>query len=563
MSFASFQTAASFQRYGQETRFMPWPQLSANLLPLLITVSPLIGMATTSAMSRWNKTLVRPMAVSNSTFTLFLVAMAIWLQPATDSEDHRQVSKSPPGIEWLADTVANEQGFAQSGIRVRVGWWLNGLSTWSAAIVALTVWAVLCCPNELAGESFAANCGTLLSCQALLFASTFSADCLAAIVFLEMSVVPIYLIIGRHGDSNRRQVAGRWWMWQLSGCTCSLLGATLLVVSQPWMQAEFVTVRQGLVFDTPLLTQAIQQMLNRSESALHIWNNVRPWASALMLSGLLIRLPTFPVQGWYQSTLMSAPTGIAAVIAAAFPLAAFGGWLRLGMPLFGFHSGTMNSALAVAALVGLLYASIAAQSQTDLKQLLVLISCAMICVAGIGLSFRNIDGVRAAWLMMLSHGLSIPCGLLLVQSMEARLGTRELTRLSSLVSTSPRLAILLELLLLGWTGVPVLAGFTAIYQQLAGASSIGLWLKIGETIGLVALAAAGQRAFTHLWNWSPGSSLESSKPVPPSPLDTSSRELVALAPFIVLLILVNAAPMYFLPAVDATIPSRHRSSHQP
>ncbi len=59
---------------------------------------------------------------------------------------------------------------------------------------------------------------------------------------------------------------------------------------------------------------------------------------------------------------------------------------------------TMNSALAVAALVGLLYASVAAQSQTDLKQLLVLISCAMICIAGIGLSFRNIDGVRAAWL---------------------------------------------------------------------------------------------------------------------------------------------------------------------
>ncbi|MDB5348032.1 MAG: NADH-quinone oxidoreductase subunit [Schlesneria sp.] len=542
---------------------MPWPRLSVNVLPLLITVSPLIGVATTIAVSRWNKAMVRPMAVSNSTFTLFLIAMAIWLPPAGDGEGLREVSTNLPGFEWLTETAANPQGSEPSGIRVRMDWWLNGLSTWTAAIVGLTVWAVLCCPNELAGESFASNCGKLLSCQALLFASTFSSDGIAAIVFLEMSVVPIYLIIGRHGDGNRRQVAGGWWMWQLSGCTCSLLGVTLLAVSQPWMQAEFVTVRQGLFFDTPLLTQGIQQLLNRSETALHIWSNVRPWGSALMLLGLLIRLPTFPVQGWYQSTLMSAPAGIAAVIAAAFPLAAFGGWLRLGMPLFGFHSGTMNGALAVAALVGLLYASIAAQSQTDLKQLLVLISCAMLCVAGIGLSFRNVDGVRAAWLMMLSQGLSIPCGLLLVQSMEARLGTRELTRLSSLVSTSPRLAILLELLLLGWTGVPVLAGFTAIYQQLAGASSIGLWLILGESIGLVALAAAGLRAFSHVWSWSPASSLESSKPVPPSPLDSSSRELVALFPFIVLLILVNAVPMYFLPAVDATIPSRHRSSHQP
>lgn len=541
---------------------MPWPQLSANMLPLLIIVSPLIGVVTTIAISRWNTALVRPMAVSNSTFTLFLVAMAIWLQPAADSDGLREVSKNQPGFEWLAETVVKEQGPAPSGFRVRMSWWLNGFSTWTVAIVALTVWAVLCCSQELPGESFAASCGKLLSCQALLFASTYSSDCIAAIVFLEMSVVPIYLIIGRHGDSNRRQVAGGWWMWQLSGCTCSLLGATLLVVSQPWMQAEFVTVRQGLVFDTHLLTQAIQQMLNRSESALHIWNNVRPWASVLMLSGLLIRLPTFPVQGWYQSTLMSAPTGIAALISAAYPLAAFGGWVRLGMPLFGFHSGTMNSALAVAALVGLLYASIAAQSQTDLKHLLVLISCAMICIAGIGLSFRNVDGVRAAWLMMLSHGLSIPCGLLLVQSMEARLGTRELTRLSSLVSTSPRLAILFELLLLGWTGVPLLAGFTAIYQQLAGASSIGLWLIMGESVGLIALAAAGLRAFSHVWSWSPASSLESSKPVPASPLDSSSREIVALVPFIVLLVLVNAAPMYFLPAVDATIPSRHRSTQQ-
>ncbi len=69
------------------------------------------------------------------------------------------------------------------------------------------MWAVLCCPNELPGESFCRELRHAAFLPALLFASTFSSDCIAAIVFLEMSVVPIYLIIGRHG--RQQSTAGR------------------------------------------------------------------------------------------------------------------------------------------------------------------------------------------------------------------------------------------------------------------------------------------------------------------------------------------------------------------
>lgn len=543
---------------------MPWYRLSTDVLPLLITVSPLVGMVTTIVAARWNRALVRPLAVSNATFTLILIAVAICLRPAAESDGLREASKSPPGIEWLASTTVTERGPAFSGIRVRMGWWLNGISIWSAGLVALVVWAVFCRPEGIAGGSSVSNFARLLTCQGLLSASTFSSDGIASIVFLEMAAIPIYLIIGQSGDGNRRQVAGSWWTWQLIGGTCSLVGVTLLAVSQPWMQAEFVPNRLNMSFDSQFLTQGIQQLLHRSETALHIWSTVGPWSSAMLLLALLIRLPTFPFQGWYQATLMSAPTAASAIIAVAFPLAAFGNWLRWGMPLFGFHSGLLTAMLAVAALAGLLYAGIAAQSQSDLKRLLVLMSLAMLCVTSISLSFRNVDGVRAAWMMMLSHALSIPCGMLLVQMIEARAGTRDLAQLGACVSAEPRLAVLLNLLLLGWTGVPFLAGFSSLYQQLAGATSVGMWLILGEAIGLVALAAAGLRAIALIKNEESVPGRERSKWPAQNSCDTgNNREIFALAPFIILLVAVNVVPAYFVPAADATVPSRYRNTNQP
>lgn len=543
---------------------MPWYRLSLDVFPLLIIVSPLVGMIITIVAARWNQDMVRPLAISNSTFTLFLIAVAICFSHSAEGQEQAGTSESPRGVEWLASATATETGVSINGIRVRISWWLNGVSLWTTGLLALVVWTALCRTDDQSEDWHVRYLVPLMICQSLLSASTFSSDGISSIVFLEMAAVPIYLLLGCCGDGSRRQVASGWWTWQWIGGTCSLVGVTLLAVSQPWMQAEFVTNRAGISLDSQFLTQGIQQLLRRSESAIHIWSTVGPWSSLMVLLALLIRLPTFPFQGWYQSTLLSAPTQVSAIIAAAFPLAAFGHWLRWGMPLFGFQTGVMTAILAVVALTGLLYAGLAAQSQSDLKKLLILFSCGTLCVAGISLSFRSVDGVRAAWLMMLSNGLAIPCGLLLVHTIETRARTRDLHQLGAFANRDPRTAVLLNLLLLGWTGVPFLAGFTALYQNLAGASSVGLWLILGEAIGLIALAAAALRAVTLVNNARSASVDGLARGFTHHATDGgNSRDSVILVPYLVLLVALNLVPAYFLPTVDDTIPVRFITANQP
>lgn len=543
---------------------MLWPRFSPQILPLLITISPVIGLITTAVMSRWNGSLVRPMAIANSTITLLLVAIAVWWQPHFEPTASRDVRKTQSGVEWLAmpsRAPAANHSSSTTGLRVRLTGAQDGISIWSAALLALSIWAVLSYRDPLPDDGEWLVCTGLLASQASLLAAVFSTDAVVALVFLELSVLPIALIIGAFGDNNRRQAAASWWTWQLTGGVCSLLGMTMLAVSQPWMQAELVPMRGAISFETSQLATGIQQLLNRSETAVHIWSHLAPWAAAMLVCGLLIRLPTFPFQGWYTSTLVSAPTGVSVIIAAAFPLMACVAWLRLGMPLFGMNEGLASSTLGVASLAGLIHAGLKARSENDLKHLFALLSCAMLGLAGIALSFHNADGLRSAWLMILSQGLAIPCGLLLTQSLESRCGTRDVTRLADLVATSPRLAMLLGTLLLGWTSVPVVVGFSAIYQQLAGASSAAVWLILGESLGLVLLAMTGLRVFAEVMT--PTSRIRTATTVSPSVRDLSVSELMIQCSLMALLVAVNVAPMLFVRACDTSLPGSEQASRHP
>jgi NADH:ubiquinone oxidoreductase subunit 4 (subunit M) len=231
------------------------------------------------------------------------------------------------------------------------------------------------------------------------------------------------------------------------------------------------------------------------------------------------------------------------------------------MPLFGMNDGLASGTLGIASLAGLIHIGLKARSEKDLKHLFALLSSAMISLSGIALSFHNSDGIRAAWLMMLSQGLAIPCGLLLTQSLESRWGTRDVTRLGDLVATSPRLAMMLGTLLLGWTSVPLLAGFSAMHQQLAGASSAGIWLILGESLGVVLLATTGLRVFAEVMT---PTSRNKSATTPAQPFrDLSTSEVAIQLPMIALLVAVNVAPMLFVQACDRLIPESQQISRHP
>lgn len=534
-------------------------RMTLDALPLLTTISPLIGAATVAVMSRWNASVVRSMALSNSTMTLLLTIAAVWWLPRPASSDPAPRSFQSSRIHWLAHTTANPANtvdlsrgrriadFQSSetdllqGIRVDLASDWNGWSAWSALALSLTVWSALCCGGREDEATFAAISQGIMICQGLLLAAFFASDSIASLVFLEMAAIPISLLIGRFGNETRREAAGKFWIWHLVGCTFSLTGVTLLAVSRPWMQIDLVPTRGAVQFETTLLAENLRQLLGRSESAWHLWNHVAPWAAALLLLGLLIRLPVFPFQGWYLTTVAAAPPVVSCVVVVAFPLAALGDWLRLGMPLFGISSSAAAGVLGVLSLIGALQSGLAIRSHNDLKQRLAMASSATLCLAAAGLSFPNRDAVRGVCILVLCLGLVTAGGLLLTQYVESFYKTRDLRFCSGITGRHPRLAAGLSVCLLSGAGIPILFGFAGLTLQW-GAASTRLWMLAGQSMAIALIAAGAIEAFALLVGTQSDVARPATQEVLPTGPDLRNFELVALAMMFVMPVLMNSAP---------------------
>lgn len=429
------------------------------------------------------------------------------------------------------------------GLNVRVSFYNDGLFAWPALLLSVTVWGVICSLERREGLSYPSQCAYLMAIQSLLLGSFFATDAIVAFVLLETALLPIYLLLGMCGEDARRPASSAWWFWQAAGCSSSLVGISLLAVSQPWMVSSFAS-RAGLNFDARVIIDGVRQSLAQSETAWHLWGQLAPWAAGCLLLGLLIRLPIYPFQGPYHSSMEAAPCGIAAIIAVAFPLAAANTWLRFGLPLFGFKNAGLATLLSALSLAGALQGSFSLRSQTDLKRILARLSGIMLCIAGIGLGTQTRDGVRGAWLLVISQATAVAAGMFLVQILEHRFGTRDLKLLSRQIKQAPRLTAMLSLLLFSWMGLPVILAFSAIYLQFSAMSG-SLWLIGGESF---ALALLGWATLNSLSQVMAADSPSPAAVIQEAPLslrrhsDIVLSEVCALAPLVAIGILLAVAP---------------------
>ena len=537
-------------------------RLTVEVLPLLTTICPLIGAVSVLVVARWQINIIRPVVLSNCCLTLLLAMASVWCLPRTADEKSTAKLSSGRGYYWLAETVPDVKTNASTiqGMSVRLSFSLDGWSAWSALALCLTAWAALICMDRPDGEFAEYSRGFLIS-QSLLLAALFSADAIFGIILLEIALIPICSLIARFGKENRRQVASSTWIWQMIGCSCSLVGVTLLAVSRHWMQIDLVTTRGPILFDTEALAVSVQQLLGRSETAVQVWNEVAPWAALLLLAGFLLRLPVFPFQGWYASTLWAAPAGLSAMLAVALPAAAMGLWLRLGAPLFGL-SGLVPAILGSASLVGALSTSFGIRAQHDLKLRFILTSCAVLGLAGVGLSLESRDGLRGACLLTLCHGMIVAAGLLLTGLLEDRCRACDLRTVSAAARTYPRLRAALSVCLLGTAGIPAVFGFAGLSLQSWGAGRVGLLLA--QSLVMVMIAAAGADGFalfvTSTTDAPSAGQAQGRKSAIP---DLTMIQLLATSLIFAALLLVNSMSNLVAGDIEGSERGQHRSAARP
>ena len=289
-------------------------------------------------------------------------------------------------------------------------------------------------------------------------------DLLLFYIFFEAGLIPMYLIIGIWGGDRRIYASYKFFLY-------TLLGSIVMLVAMLWMAREAGTtsIPALMNFDFDPRTQTL------------LW--------LAFFASFAVKMPMWPVHTWLPDAHVQAPTAGSVILAGVLLKMGGYGFIRFSLPMFPEASAQLFWLVMGLSMVAIVYASLVALVQRDMKKLIAYSSVAHMAFVTIGLFAFNRQGVEGAMMMMLSHGLISGALFLCVGVIYDRLHTREIARYGGLSNNMPQYAILFLLFTMGSIALPGTAGFVAEFLALIGAYQANSWVGLVATTGVILSAA--------------------------------------------------------------------------
>jgi NADH-quinone oxidoreductase subunit M len=273
-------------------------------------------------------------------------------------------------------------------------------------------------------------------------------------IFFEMTLIPLFFLIAIWGGPDRKYAAVKFFLYTLAGSMITLLGVVALVL---------MTAGQGLAKPTSL-------------PELAAWLESRPLDPALqtafflaLAAGFLVKVPVFPFHTWLPLAHVEAPTAGSVLLAGVLLKLGTYGFLRLCLPLFPAACLDLGVPLiGTLSVIGIVYGSLCALAQRDIKKLVAYSSVAHLGFCMLGLFALNEEGITGGVLQMINHGLSTGGLFLIVGMVYERYHTRMLDDLGGLASRLPLLTCGMVFIAMSSIGLPGLNGFVGEVLSLAG-----------------------------------------------------------------------------------------------
>ena len=323
---------------------------------------------------------------------------------------------------------------------------------------------------------------TCLLLESSLLGALASVNFLSFIFFWATSLVPILIWMGRWGGIGRAKAASRIWTTESFGLAGLLFVAFILRESSldQLGVATFDLVASPSLGEFSLLDVQLAP--------------ADQWMLFLVLAiSLASRLPLVPLHFWLPAAHASAPTGLSVLLATGFVQTAAIGILRFALPLFPNAANEAGPAMSIVGIIALVYASLIALVQKELKRLIAYTSVACAGFAVFGISTLNVQGLTGAVLQLLTHGLAMAALFMLIGFLAVRRGTTEIAAFGGLAKPMPICAFFFAIMVLSVIGLPLLGGFVGDLFVLLGS------LETRRELSVVALTAMVVAASYLLW----------------------------------------------------------------
>jgi NADH-quinone oxidoreductase subunit M len=479
-----------------------WPLLSiVTFLPILGVALILIlrgDEAATARNARW-------IALWTSLVTM-LVSFVLWADFDTRSFDFQFVEQAV----WLP------------GLKIAYHLGVDGISLFfvllSTVLTPICVVASWTAITKRVKEYMIA----FLVLETMMVGMFCALDFVIFYMFFEGVLIPMFLIIGVWGGARRVYAAFKFFLYTLLGSVLMLLAILAIYVNDG-------------------TTDIVTALNHNFAPALQTWLWLAFFAS------FAVKVPMWPVHTWLPDAHVEAPTAGSVILAGVLLKMGGYGFIRFSLPMLPDASAMFAPLVYTLSVVAIIYTSLVALAQEDMKKLIAYSSVAHMGFVTIGIFTGTPEGMQGAMFQMLSHGIVSAALFLCVGVIYDRLHTREIARYGGLVHNMPKYALAFMVFMLASVGLPGTSGFIGEFLALVGAFKINTWVAFLATTGMILSAIYMLYLYRRLIFG------VITRDDVRSMLDLNWREVVVFAPMIAVVLWMGIYPSSFLHPMQPAI----------
>ena len=465
-----------------------------STLPLLslVTFLPLLGAAAILLMPRAQT--ARWIALI-TTIVTFVVSLAVWVGFDNANPGFQLVEK----MDWLGGGISYHMG-------------VDGISMLFVVLTAGLMPFCIGASWESIEERVAEYMIAFLVLETMMIGVFCALDLVLFYVLFEGGLIPMFLIIGIWGGKRRVYASFKFFLYTFIGSVLMLLA----IMGMYWFTG---TTDIAAILANP-----------------HFPPGMQIWLWLAFFASFAVKMPMWPVHTWLPDAHVEAPTAGSVILAGILLKMGGYGFLRFSVPMFPHATEVFAPLVFVMSIVAIIYTSLVALAQEDMKKLIAYSSVAHMGFVTMGIFTITHQGVEGGIFQMLSHGVVSGALFLCVGVVYDRMHTREIAAYGGLVNRMPMYAACFMVFTLANVGLPGTSGFVGEFLTMLGAFVHNSWIAIFAATGVILSAAYALFLYRRIIFG------ELVKPALMTITDLTPREIAILAPLVVITIALGVYP---------------------
>ena len=415
----------------------------------LTTFSPLIGVAATLLLRLFGRPDQAAQNANAAKWIALITTLATFVLSAVlvmRFDPHQAGFQFVENVDWFA------------GIRYRMG--VDGISVLFVLLTAFLLPLCIAASWTSIQERVLEYLIAFLVLEALVIGVFCALDIIVFYLFFEGQLIPMFLIIGVWGGKNRVYAAYKFFLY-------TLLGSVLMLAA--------ILAMIGVA-----KTSSIPDLL-----AYHFDPQLQTWLWLAFFASFAVKMPMWPVHTWLPDAHVEAPTAGSVILAGILLKMGGYGFLRFSLPMFPQASHDFAPLIFALSAIAIVYTSLVAFRQTDIKKLIAYSSVAHMGFVTMGIFSGNAVGVQGAVFQMLSHGVISGALFLCVGVVYDRMHTREIAFYGGLTERMPWYAAVFMLFTMGNVGLPGTSGFVGEILTMTGTYQASTWTVLVAATGVI------------------------------------------------------------------------------